>query len=89
MLAAINLLKSNYIVTNKYEIPSADVYGYELTQKSIFEKQMDNMNNKNVVNVLNSSLFIDVDLFGKSLYFHSRGKRLFNEDKLKEILKHY
>lgn len=88
MLAAINMKKANYIVFQNYNSPDLHTYLYELSQAIILAKQIENITKRSYMYVLNSSLFIDVDLFGKSLYFHERGKRLFDDDELIESIDH-
>lgn len=88
MLAAINLKKANYIVNEKYQRLDHKTYEYDLTQMNIFEAQIKNILDKSFIYVLNSSLFMDVDLFGKALYFHERGKRLFLDSTLIDSLEH-
>ena len=88
MLAAINLKKANYIVNKKYCAVNHKKYEYDLTQMRVFEAQRDNIIDNRFMFVMNSSLFMDVDLFGKTLYFHDRGKRLFSDNLLIESLKH-
>lgn len=88
MLAAVNMKKANFIVFQNYSQPNLDTYLYELTQANILAKQIENILERFYMFVLNSSLFIDIDLFGKSLYFHDRGKRLFDDDILIESIKH-
>lgn len=70
MLAAINLKKGNFIVNGVFDIVSNKQYEYELTQEAIIKKQIEFINNDNYLYVLNTALFIDVDLFGKKLYFN-------------------
>ena len=88
MLAAINMKKANYIVQKDYSRPDLYTYLYELSQVNILAKQIENILKHSYMFVLNSSLFVDIDLFGKSLYFHERGKRLFDDDLLIESIKH-
>ena len=88
MLAAINLKKANYIVNKQYRIVDHKTYEYDLTQIKIFESQRESIINNSFLPVLNSSLFVDVDLFGKTLYFHDRGERLFLDTLLIDSLKH-
>lgn len=88
MLSAINMKKANYIVREDYDQPDSYTFLYELSQENILAKQFENITKHSYMYVLNSSLFIDVDLFGKSLYFHERGKRLFCDDTLIESIKH-
>ena len=79
VLTALNLMKANFIVQGKYERPTAAEYEAELKQDNILACQVNNIIDKNFMYVLNTSLFIDVDLFGRALYFHNRGERLFDE----------
>lgn len=88
MLAAINMKKANYIVQKDYGWPDLYTYLYELSQANILAKQIENILKHSYMFVLNSSLFVDIDLFGKSLYFHERGKRLFYDNSLIESIKH-
>lgn len=88
MLSAINMKKANYIVREDYDQPDSYTFLYELSQENILAKQIENIEKHSYMYVLNSSLFIDVDLFGNSLYFHERGKRLFCDDTLIESIKH-
>lgn len=88
LLAAINLKKANYIVKNQYEKPDKFVYQDELTQLSIFDKQYNFILEQNILYSLNSSFFIDVELYGKELFFHERGKRLFIDEELLTSLEH-
>ena len=88
MLAAINMKKANYIVFQNYNSPDLYTFLYGLSQANILTKQIENITKHSNMYVLNSSLFIDVDLFGKSLYFHERGKRLFDDNILIESIKH-
>lgn len=82
LLAAINLKKANFIVKGEYEKPDKFVYQDELTQLSIFDKQCNFISEQNILYSLNSSFFIDVELYGKNLFFHGRGNRLFNDEEL-------
>ena len=88
MLAAMNLKKANHIVNKKYQIVDHKTYEYELTQMNILVAQINNILDESFLFVLNSSLFMDVDLFGKTLYFHDRGKRLYLDSLLLDSLKH-
>ena len=88
MLAAINMKKANYVVFQDYNQPDLYTYLYELSQANILAKQIENILKHFYMYVLNTSLFIDIDLFGKSLYFHERGKRLFYDDSLINSVKH-
>lgn len=88
MLAAINIKKANYVVFQDYNRPDLHTYLYELSQTNILAKQIENILKHSYMFVLNSSLFVDIDLFGRSLYFHKRGERLFYDDPLIESIKH-
>ena len=88
MLAAINLKKANYIVNKEYQTTDHKTYEYTLTQMNILEAQIKNILDESFLFVLNSSLFIDIDLFGKELYFHLRGERLYLDSLLLDSLKH-
>lgn len=77
-IAALNLIKANYIVCKKYERPNKFVYEDNLSQINIFYKQKRLlMLKKSRMHVLNTSLFFYVDLYGKELFFNQRGDYLF------------
>ena len=75
------------MVNNIYERTDFNTYEYSLNQLTILDKQTSFINNDGYMYVLNSSLFIDIDLFGKKLYFHDRGERLFYDDELLNSVK--
>lgn len=78
ILAAYNLKKTNYIVNGTYEVPTKEIYEYDLTQRNIFDKQVENLKN-GFLYTLNTSIFVDVDLNGKKLYFNERYKFIYEE----------
>lgn len=82
MLSALNLMKANYVVNGNYTHPNAKEYEESINQMCIFSTQTNNIIDKGFMYVLNTSLFIDVDLFGRTLYFHQRGNRLYDEETL-------
>ncbi len=87
MMAAINLKKANYIVNGEYKKANSIVYELDLNQKIILDKQLENISKNKHMYVLNSSLFIDIDLYGRTLYFHERGTRLYTDSFLYESIK--
>ena len=86
MIAAINLKKANFIITGQYLPPDNNSYLYDLSQQSLFNAQVEAISKQSIISILNTSLFIDVDLFGRTLFFHERGKRLFNDKELIDSL---
>lgn len=81
-LAAINLKKANKIVFGIYEKPSIDKFYEDLTQTAIFKKQKSKIMKKDnpFLYVLNTTFFIDVDQFGRILYFNKDSDRLYDDD---------
>lgn len=66
-LAALNLLKANYIISGQIEPPTSEHYEYEMSQLQIFEKQLEAIKT-GYMYVLNSASLISVELYGKSFF---------------------
>ena len=66
-LAALNLLKANYIISGQIKQPTSEYYEYELSQLQIFEKQIETMNSGDMY-ILNSASLLSVELYGKSFF---------------------
>jgi len=66
-LAALNLLKANYIISGQIEPPTSEHYEYEMSQLQIFDKQLEAIKN-GYMYVLNSASLLSVELYGKSFF---------------------
>lgn len=79
-IAALNLKKMNYIINSNYGQPTKDEYFNDLTQKNVLLEQQKLISKNSLIHVLNTTLLIDVDLYGKDFYFKKKSERLFSSE---------
>lgn len=77
ILSAYNLKKANYIINGDYSAPTSEQYEYDLTQKNIFIKQVEQLR-KGRLYTLNCSTFVDVELRGQSVYFNENNSSIYS-----------
>lgn len=63
-LIKMNLFKGNFICKDRWEKPTYSSYMNNLSQKNIFKMQSEKIWNKEIISVLNCSLFVVVDYYG-------------------------
>ena len=64
-----NLMKANYVVNGKYEIPEYDEFVELVEGKNILDGEFKYINDKGEISILCTSIFILVYYFGKKYYY--------------------
>ncbi len=67
-LIYLNLAKAEFLVKGNKRLPTYQELNNELNQLNILNKQLDLKNKDNVISILNTSLFILIDMLGEKFF---------------------